>query len=86
VLFYALTYLVMFAIPIAGLRGSGPRPPLWVRAAAASGFLMTLLYVGLSVVPIVPVGSRVTFALKIVTVIGGANLLGTALFMTRSRT
>jgi hypothetical protein len=46
---------------------------------------MTFLYVALSVVPIVPVGSRVTFALKIVAVIGGANLLGAALFLTRRK-
>ena len=40
-IFYALTYLVMFAIPIVGLRGQH-RPPLWLKLAAVSGFLMTL--------------------------------------------
>src|SRR6185295_6369552 len=42
--FYALTYLVMFALPIAGLRGQPP-VPRWVKAAAVSGWLMTLLYI-----------------------------------------
>src|SRR4026208_1817260 len=46
-IFYALTYLVMFAIPIAG------RAPLRVKACALSGLLMTLLFIALSIVPIV---------------------------------
>ena len=46
-LFYSLTYVVMFAIPVFGLRGVTPKPPLWLRLASLSGLLMTLLYVGL---------------------------------------
>src|SRR5712691_6127854 len=44
-IFYALTYLVMFAIPIIGLRRRGEPPPLWLKACALSGFLMTALFV-----------------------------------------
>ena len=40
-IFYALTYVVMFAIPLFGLRGVTPRPPLWLRLASLSGLLMT---------------------------------------------
>jgi hypothetical protein len=36
-IFYALTYVVMFAIPLFGLRGVTPRPPLWLRLASLSG-------------------------------------------------
>src|SRR5215475_719373 len=72
-IFYALTYLVMFAIPIVGLKNIQPRAPLWLRTAALSGFLMTLLYVVLSVFPIIEVGSRLSFTLKIVTVVVLAN-------------
>src|SRR5215471_18649484 len=54
-IFYALTYLVMFAIPLAGLKEIERRPPMWLRAASLSGFLMTLLYIVLSVFPIIPV-------------------------------
>src|SRR5262249_51567528 len=60
-MFYALTYLVMFAVPIAGLRGVRPGPPAWLRVVSLSGFLMTLLYVVLSIFPIIPVGSRALF-------------------------
>ena len=79
-IFYALTYLVMFAIPIVGLRGRADRPPLWLRAAALSGFLMTALYVTLSILPIVPVESRVVFAAKICGLIVATNAVAIAIF------
>src|SRR5262249_45592325 len=41
-IFYGLTYLVMFAIPLIGLRRAERRPPVWLRVAAASGFAVTL--------------------------------------------
>jgi glutamate:GABA antiporter len=83
-IFYALTYLVMFAIPIAGLKGVEARPPWWLKAAAASGFLMTLLFVTLSIIPIIEVASRLTFAAKITALIVVTNLIGLAIFR-RSR-
>ena len=82
--FYALTYLVMFALPIAGLRNA-PAAPLWLRAAAASGFLMTALYVGLSVFPIVQVGSVGLFAAKIGLTIIVTNLIGALIYATARR-
>src|SRR6266545_4368542 len=77
-IFYALTYLVMFAIPLrlasrselaqgmASADSEGlPAAPLIVRVAAVSGFLMTMLFVVLSIVPIVQVNSRLQFAVKL---------------------
>ena len=81
-IFYGLTYLVMFAIPIAGARSL--RPPLWFVLASASGFLTTLLYVVLSIIPIVQVESRLTFALKISAVVIIANAVGVAIYQTRT--
>jgi amino acid transporter len=78
--FYALTYLAMFAIPLIGLRGASSRPPIWLKVAAASGLLMTLLYVALSVVPIIQVESRLIFALKIGGLIVLTNIIGIAIF------
>ena len=83
--FYALTYLVMFALPIVGLKRTGARPPLWLKAAALSGFLMTLLYVALSIVPIIQVESRLAFAVKISTLIVVTNLIGALIFARRHR-
>ena len=84
-IFYALTYVVMFAIPIFGLRGVRPRPPLWLRVASMSGLLMTLLYVVLSVFPIIKVESVATFALKISLVIVAMNLVGIGILVSARR-
>jgi uncharacterized membrane protein len=48
---------------------------------------MTGLYVSLSMLPIIPVGSRTMFALKIVGLIVVTNLVGLALYASgRHRT
>ena len=84
-IFYALTYLVMFALPFAGVPSVRDGAPLWLKLAALSGFLMTLLFVGLSILPIVQVESRLTFALKISGVIVVANLVGVVIFLAKRR-
>ncbi len=84
-IFYGLTYLAMFAIPLFGLKRASISVPWWVKACALSGLLMTLLYVTLSVLPIIPVGSRTLFALKIIGLIVVTNLLGLALYASGSR-
>jgi len=83
--FYALTYLAMFAIPLIGLRGTTSRPPIWLKLSAGSGFLMTLLYVALSIIPIIQVESRLMFAVKIGGLIVIANILGVAIFAAVGR-
>ncbi len=80
--FYALCYVVMFAVPLFGLRGVTPRPPAWLRVVSLSGLLMTLLYVALSVFPIIKVASVASFALKISLLIVGANVVGVVIFLT----
>ena len=77
-IFYALTYLVMFALPIAGVAS-----PPWLKAASASGFLMTLAFVGLSILPIISVESRAVFALKISGVVVLTNAIGAAIYLAR---
>ena len=84
-IFYALTYLAMFAVPLWGLRGASVAAPWWVKLCAASGLLMTVLYVTLSVLPIIPVGSRTIFALKIIGLIVFTNLVGLLLFASGRR-
>lgn len=83
--FYAMTYLVMFAIPVIGLRSSGVTVPIWVRLVSMSGLLMTLFYVGLSIVPIVQVENHLTFALKIGGLIVVTNLIGLAIYLAARR-
>jgi hypothetical protein len=69
------------------LKRAATPAPWWVTLCAVSGFLMTALYVGLSVLPIIPVGSRALFALKIIGLIVATNLIGGLLFYSaRQRT
>jgi amino acid transporter len=84
-IFYALTYVVMFAIPILGLRAVTPRPSRWLQAASLSGLLMTVLYVVLSVFPIIKVASVAGFALKIVAVIVVMNVVGVGILVAARR-
>jgi amino acid transporter len=84
-LFYALTYVVMFAIPIFGLKNAAERPSTLIKVFAASGLLMTLLYIALSVVPIINVDDRALFAAKIGGLIIITNLIGGAIYFVSTR-
>lgn len=84
-IFYGFTYLVLFAIPIIGMSRLEPRPPVWLRLASASGFAVTLLYVVLSIFPIIDVASWWSFAVKISGVVIVLNLAGIGLFFAARR-
>jgi amino acid transporter len=84
-LFYSLTYVAMFALPLFGLRGIRPRPPFWLQACALSGLAMTLLYVAVSIVPLIQVQSRTVFALKISGLIAVTNAIGLAIYLAARR-
>src|ERR1700722_660665 len=74
--FYGLVYLALFAIPLFAPKQKGIRPALWLRVGAAAAFAVTLLFVLLSVLPVVPVASKWKYSLKIALVVLGANVLG----------
>jgi amino acid transporter len=78
--FYALTYLVLFAIPLFGMKALGVRAPWWLKIACASGFLVTLVYIRFAIVPITEVGSAFLFALKIVATVLVANAIGVTIY------
>jgi amino acid transporter len=84
-IFYGVTYLILFAIPVVGLRHASPKPALWLRIASVSGFAVTVLYVVLSIFPIIDVASWLSFAGKISGVVIGLNLVGVALYWNASR-
>lgn len=84
-IFYGLTYLVMFAIPLIGFRNAVAKPSVWIRLSACSGLVVTLLYVVLSIFPIIDVASWWSFAMKISGVVIGLNLAGAALFWSARR-
>jgi glutamate:GABA antiporter len=84
-LFYALTYLVMFALPVAGFRAAGLRAPVWLVGACVVGFLVTALFAVLSVFPIVAVRSVTAFSAKMIAVVVAANLAGASLYLLAER-
>ena len=83
--FYGIAYLALFAIPFLSPKDRGLRPGLWLRLAALSGFLMTLLYVALSIFPVIHVESSSHYSLKIAAVVLGANLLGWMIYRVGQR-
>jgi amino acid transporter len=83
--FYGIAYLALFAIPIFSPKDRGLRPRLWVRVAAASGLLVTLLFVALSIFPVIDVGSSWSYSAKIAGVVLGANLLGWMIYRAGQR-
>ena len=85
VIFYGSTYLVMFALPILGLRGVESRPAFWLKVAAVFGFLMTLLNLTLSIFPIVEVKSQASFTIKVIAVTVIANIVGAAIYFLAER-
>ena len=83
--FYGIAYLALFAIPVLARKERGLRASLGVRVAAISGFLVTLLFVVLSVFPIIHVGSVGHYSLKIAGVVLGANVLGYIIYRANPR-
>jgi amino acid transporter len=79
---YALTYLVMFAIP---LIARGEKPGWGLRIAAASGFAMTLLFAVLSIFPIIDVQNAASFTMKVSGVVIGINVAGALYFRHAQR-
>lgn len=80
---YGLTYLVLFALPllVAPQRGGvWPTASRALKAAALAGLMTTILYVILSVFPIIDVPSWRSFAVKISSVVIGLNVLGLAVY------
>jgi amino acid transporter len=78
--FYGLAYLALFAIPLLARKERGIRPGQWLRFAATSGFAVTLLFVLLSIFPIISVKSESAYAIKTAAVLIGANVFGVFLY------
>ncbi len=83
--FYGLAYIAMFAIPLFSSKQKKLRPAAWLRVLAASGLLVTLLFVVLSISPIVEVESRWGYSLKIASVVLGANFVGWLIYRAGQR-
>ena len=84
--FYGLSYLVLFAIPLFSSKEKGLRTGVWMRIGAATGLIVTLLFVLLSVQPVIQVASKVGYFFKVAMVIVGANLVGWTIYRAGQRT
>jgi len=84
-IFYALIYMVLFAIPIIAMKRFGAKAPLWLKAAAILGFLMSVIGAFFTVFPIIDVESRFLFAAKIIAVVVIANAIGMTIYLLDKR-
>jgi len=85
---YGLTYLALFALPIIGRRRAGsvlPPASRGLKVAAGAGFAVTVLYVALSIFPIIDVPSWASFTIKISSVVVGLNVLGLVVYGVAQR-
>ncbi len=82
---YALAYLAMFLIPIAGARALRVRLPRWVAPVCGFGVLAIVFCLLFNAYPFVDVASPGVFASKILGTTLVLNLLGYSFYRLRSR-
>ncbi len=82
---YALAYLAMFLIPIAGAAAVRKPLPLWVKAVCWLGVMTILFILVFNAYPFLDVPSPGVFAVKILGTTGVLNALGFAFYRMRRR-
>lgn len=83
--FYSLIYMVLFAIPLVAIKRFGVKAPIWLKLAAVSGLVVSVIACFFTLVPITHVDNPLMFALKIIAVVVGANVFGVALYKLRKQ-
>lgn len=84
-MFYALIYVVLFAIPFVAMRRFGAKAPLWLKIASASGLIVSLIAGFYAMFPIKAVAQPLAFALKVFTFVLIANVIGVVLYAVRGK-
>ncbi len=84
-MFYALIYIVLFAIPLFAIKRFGASTPLWLKIASASGLLVSVVAGVYAMFPIKAVAQPWAFALKVFAVVLIANIVGAALYAVRGK-
>jgi amino acid transporter len=81
---YAITYVVLFALPLLGssLRNA---LPAWVKVASLAGLISSIVSLFIGVYPIVDVTSRGEYAAKICAVVVVSNLAGVLIYRAGQR-
>lgn len=82
---YGIAYLAMFALPLLGRARLGRRPGVAVTVAAFSGLVVTLIFVGMSIFPVIDVPNPASYAWKTIAVVVGVNVVGAGLYARARR-
>jgi glutamate:GABA antiporter len=82
---YELTYLVMFAIPLAGTLMVRKSLPAWLKWVSIVGFVATLFSLLISAYPFVDVLDPTAYAIKIVGTVVVSNLAAVGFYLWRTR-
>jgi len=82
---YELSYLAMFAIPIAGAASLRRVLPRWLKWTSVVGFLSTLFSLMISAYPFVDVVNAKEYAAKILGTVALSNLAAFLLYKLRRR-
>jgi hypothetical protein len=69
-------------MPLVGNRKPPIKPRIWLRVPAGSGFIVTLLFVALSIFPLIDVLHPASYAWRAVAVVVGANILGGVFYIS----
>jgi amino acid transporter len=82
---YAITYVVLFALPLLGSRTLRSALPAWVKVAALAGLISSAVSLVIAVYPIVDVTSRGEYAAKISAVVVVSNIAGVLIYRVGRR-
>lgn len=83
--FYALIYIVLFAIPLIAMKRFGAKAPWWLKVVSVSGLIVSVIAGFYTLIPITPVDQPMGFALKILIVVIVANAIGGILYAVRGK-
>jgi amino acid transporter len=80
---YAITYVILFAIPLFAHRRFSL--PLWLRLASVGGLVSSLIAIFIAVYPVIDVSSPVSYACKIAGVVLASNMVAVLIYYSWSR-
>jgi amino acid transporter len=82
---YGIYYLMLFAIPLVVGSKFGRTPGWWLKLAAVSGLVVTLLSIGFNLLPIVDVKNVWVFGVKVLCAALGLNVVGMGIYWNAKR-
>jgi len=82
---YEVSYLAMFAVPLAGRAALRKKMPLWLKCSSAVGFASTCFALLISAYPFVSVVNAGAYAAKILGTIVVSNVVALGFYFVRTR-